>query len=146
MTRLVVDASVVTKWLLPELHSSAARRVLTEDNELLAPDLLWAELGNVLWKRFRAGEIAVEEARDLLRDFKRFPVRTTPSILLISAALDIATRFNRTVYDSLYLALAMSSRCRLVTADRRLYDGLKRGPLAPALLWLEDVSEGHGAR
>lgn len=87
-----------------------------------------------------------EEARDLLRDFKRFPVRTTPSILLISAALDIATRCNRTVYDSLYLALAMSQRCRLVTADRRLYDGLKRSPLAPALLWVEDVSEGHGAR
>lgn len=142
----MVDASVVTKWLLPELHSDAARRVLTEGNELLAPDLLWAELGSVLWKRCRAGEIEIEEARDLFRDFKRFPVRTTPSILLINAALDIATRCNRTVYDSLYLALAMSQRCRLVTADRRLYDGLKRSPLAPALSWVEDVSEGHGAR
>ncbi len=146
MTPLVVDASIVTKWLLPELHSDAARRLLTEGNELLAPDLLWAELGNVLWKRCRAGELETEEARDLLRDFKRFPVRTTSSIRLISPALDIATRFNRTVYDSLYLALAMSQRCRLVTGDRRLYDGLKRGPLAPALLWVEDVSEGHGAR
>ena len=146
MTHLVVDASIVTKWLLPELHSDAARRILTEGNELLAPDLLWAELGNVLWKRYRAGEVAVEEARDLLRDFKRFPVRTTPSIRLISHALDIATRFNRTVYDSLYLALAMSQRCRLVTADRRLYDSLKRSPFAPALLWVEDVSERCGIR
>ncbi len=146
MTHLVVDASIVTKWLLPELHSDAARRVLTEGNELLAPDLLWAELGNVLWKRCRAGEIEIEEARDLLRDFKRLPVRTTPTFLLISAALDVAMRFNRTVYDSLYLALAMSRRCRLVTADHRLYDSLKRGPLAPALLWVEDVSEGRGAR
>ncbi len=94
----------------------------------------------------RAGEIEIEEARDLLRDFKRFPVRTTSSIRLISPALDIATRFNRTVYDSLYLALAMRRHCRLVTADRRFYDGLKRGPLAPALLWVEDVSENRGIR
>lgn len=146
MTHLVVDASIVAKWLLPELHSDAARRVLTEGNELLAPDLLWAELGNALWKRCCAGEIEVEEARDLLRDFKRFPVRTMSSIRLISPALDLATRFNRTVYDSLYLALAISQRCQLVTADRRLYDGLKRGSLAPALLWVEDVSERRGSR
>jgi len=140
VTPLVVDTSVVIKWLLPELHSSAARRVLTEDNQLLAPDLLWAEIGNVLWKRYRAHEIEAEEARDLLRDFKRFPINTIPSILLISAALDIASRFNRTVYDSLYLALAVSRRCRLVTADRRLYDALRRGPLAPSLLWVEEVA------
>ena len=146
MTHLVVDASIVAKWLLPELHSDAARRVLTEGNELLAPDLLWAELGNALWKRCRAGEIEAEEARDLLRDFKRFPVRTMSSIRLISPALDLATRFNRTVYDSLYLALAISQRCQLVTADRRLYDGLKRVSLAPALLWVEDVSERRGSR
>lgn len=111
MTPLVVDASVVIKWLLPELHSGAARRVLSKDNELLAPDLLWAEVGNVLWKRCRARQITADDARDLLLDFKRFPVSITPSALLISAALDIATRLNRTVYDSLYLALAMSRRC-----------------------------------
>ncbi len=140
MTVLVVDASVVIKWLLPEVHGSAARRVLTERNQLLAPDLLWAELGNALWKKCRAAEIEGGEARDLLRDFKRFPVSTTPSILLISAALDVATRYSTTVYDSLYLALAVSRRCRLVTADRRLYNGLERGPLATSLLWVEDVT------
>jgi predicted nucleic acid-binding protein len=48
VTPLMVDASIVVKWLLPEPHSIPARRVLTERNDLLAPDLLWAELGNVL--------------------------------------------------------------------------------------------------
>jgi len=93
----------------------------------------------VLWKKCRAGEIDIEEARDLLRDFKRFPVSTTPSIQLVGASLDIATQFNRTVYDSLYLALALARRCCLVTADRRLYDGLRPGPLASSLLWIENV-------
>jgi predicted nucleic acid-binding protein len=136
---LVVDASSVIKWLLPEVHSAAARHVLREDNDLLAPDLLWAELGNVLWKRCRAGEIRAEEARDLLRDFRRLPIGIIPSIFMVGTALDLAMRFNRTVYDSLYLASAMARRCRIVTADRRLYAALRRGPLAPALLWVEDV-------
>lgn len=139
MTPLVVDASVVIKWLLPEVHSGAARRILAADHALLAPDLLWAELGNALWKRLRSGEIAAEDARDLLRDFRRFPIVTTPILSLIDAALEIATHLDRTVYDSLYLALALARRCQLVTADRRLYNTLKRGPLAATLVWIEDA-------
>ncbi len=140
MTPLVVDASIVAKWLIPELHSAPARRVFAEGHKLLAPDLLWAELGNVLWKKSRAGELTAEEARDILRDLRRFPISTIPSFGLIGPALDIATRFGRSVYDCLYLALAMSRRCQVVTSDRRLYASLKRGPLAPCLLWVEDVS------
>jgi len=140
VTPLVVDASVVIKWLLPEVHSGSARRVLAGDNALLAPDLLWAELGNALWKRVRAGEIADGDARELLRDFRRFPVATTPILTLIDAALEIATHLDRTVYDSLYLALALAKRCRLVTADRRLYNTLRQGPLASTLVWVEDVA------
>ena len=139
MTRLVVDAGIVVKWLLPELHSAASRRVLAEENDLLAPDLLWAELGHVLWKKSRAGELTAEDARDILHDLRCFPIRTIPSFGLIGPALDIATRFGRSVYDSLYLALATSTHCQVVTSDRRLYASLKRGPLAPCLLWVEDV-------
>lgn len=139
MTPLVVDASIVVKWLLPEPHSIPARRVLTERNDLLAPDLLWVEFGNVLWKRSRVGELTAEEARDLSKDFRRFPIKTIPSFGLIDPALDIATRFGRSVYDCLYLALAISRRCQVVASDRRLYASLNMGPLAPCLLWVEDI-------
>lgn len=139
MTPLVVDESIAIKWLPPEVHSAAARRVLREDNDLLAPDLLWAELGNVLWKRCRAGEIGAEDAGDLLRDLRRLPIGIIPSIFLVGAALDLAMRFNRTVSDSLYPALAMGRGCRIITANRHPYAALRRGPLAPALLWVGDV-------
>jgi len=58
---------------------------------------------------------------------------------LVESALEIAVSFGRTVYDSLYLTLALSRQCQLVTADRRLYNSLRRGPLAPTLLWVEDI-------
>ncbi|HVG07663.1 MAG TPA: type II toxin-antitoxin system VapC family toxin, partial [Thermoanaerobaculia bacterium] len=68
MTRIVVDASVAIKWFLPEQHSLQALRLLEGGRELVAPDLIWAEIGNVLWKRWRQGELADENARTILRD------------------------------------------------------------------------------
>ena len=44
----------------------------------------------------------------------------------------------RTVYDSLYVALAVQMDCRLVTADEKLYHALKGGPLHTSILWVED--------
>jgi hypothetical protein len=56
---------------------------------------------------------------------------------LLEAALDIAMRTGRMVYDSLYVALAVQMDCRLVTANEKLYNALKDGPLGPRILWVE---------
>ena len=44
MTRFVIDASVIIKWFVEEVHAEAARRLQDDQYELLAPDLLWPEL------------------------------------------------------------------------------------------------------
>ena len=74
MTRVVVDASVAVKWFIPEALSSEARGLLAPEYELLAPDLLWVELGNALWKKHRRRELDAETAPRLLRDFARVPI------------------------------------------------------------------------
>jgi predicted nucleic acid-binding protein len=43
---------------------------------------------------------------------------------LLPEAFAIATAFDRTVYDSIYVALAITSKSRLVTADERLANAL----------------------
>src|SRR2546422_8548461 len=140
MSRFVVDASVAVKWLVPEIGAEAARRVLRPNHELLAPDLIWAEVGNILWKKFRRGELAGETARDLLQDFQRAPLQIAASQRLMPAAWNLAEMYERSFYDSLYLALAVGSECQLVTADLRLYNRLKTGPLAERLLWVENTA------
>ena len=40
MTQHVVDASVVIKWFIDEVHAEAARRLQAEHYDLLAPYLL----------------------------------------------------------------------------------------------------------
>lgn len=139
MSDLVVDASVAVKWLVPERYADAALLALGEKFSLLAPDLIWAEVGNTLWKKWQRGELHEEEASRLLQDFRRFPLRIYASDALLELAWGVATRYRRSLYDSLYLALASHRGCRLVTADRRLYRRLERSPLSGSLVWVEDL-------
>ena len=63
-TCLVVDASVVIKWHVTEVHSPAALRLLRDDAPALhAPDLVFPEVGNILWKKVRRGDLTEEQAR-----------------------------------------------------------------------------------
>ncbi|HSG40443.1 MAG TPA: type II toxin-antitoxin system VapC family toxin [Thermoanaerobaculia bacterium] len=139
MTRFVVDASVAIKWFVPEIHSDAAERLLTDKLELWVPDFIWAEFGNILLKKWRQGEISLEKARFILGAFRYFSLKAYSSEALADAAWEIASQFQRSFYDSLYLALAVQQGYRMVTADRRLYNALQSSRVAHHLLWVEDV-------
>lgn len=139
MSRYVVDASVATKWFVPEIHTPAALRLLHEPHELLAPDLLFPEIGNTLWKKIRLGELDRDEARQVLRALRVLPLTIQPSAALLEPALEIAIGLSRSLYDSLYVALALQQQCRMVTADRRLHQHLRGGPFAFHVQWVEDA-------
>lgn len=139
MTRFVVDASVAVKWLVPEIHSEHAERLLEEGVELSAPDLIRAEVGNSVWKRWRRGEIPLERAQFILQVFRGYSVEVHSSETLMDEAWEIARTFNRSFYDSLYLALAVHQECPMVTADRRLYNAIKGASSELPILWVEEV-------
>ncbi len=138
MKRFVVDASVAMKWFIPEVHAPAAIRLLDEQVRLSAPDLLLPELGNTLWKKIRRKELSVQEATEVARAVELMTVEIVSSKLLLSGALELATALKRTVYDSLYLALAFAQNCQLVTADHKLYSALSSTAFAPHIAWVED--------
>ncbi len=142
MSSIVIDASVAVKWFLPELHAKAACRLLSTKSNLLAPDLIWSEVGNTLWKKVQRRELTEEAARNIVREFQHFPLETPPSKRLLEPAWDIAERFRITVYDSLYIALAINRGCALVTADRTMYDAFTHGPLSSRLIWVEHLLRG----
>jgi predicted nucleic acid-binding protein len=141
MSRFVVDANVAIKWYLPEVHDAPARRLLTGAHELLAPDLIYSEVGNILWKRFRAGEMTEEEVEAVMHSFGALPLAITPSWPLVLPAMTIACQTDRSVYDSLYLALAIREGVPMVTADEKFTNALKTTPIASSLLWVEDIPE-----
>lgn len=134
-----VDASTAVKWYFEEEYSDAASRLLTPVHVLLAPDLLLTEFANVVWKHVRRGESTVADARRVLTALLSVPIELHPSASVIAPALEIACETGRTVYDSLYLALARAAGSQLVTADRRFYNALQSTPHAATLVWVEDV-------
>ena len=142
MSTLVVDASVVVKWFVPEIHSDAARRLLTLPHEHFAPDLVFAETANTIWKKIRRGELTAEHGRRLVTDIGRMAVETIPCRLLAADAHELANATGRTVYDSLYFALAIRLKTRMLTADERLAAAVSALPMTAVHIQLIQTFQG----
>jgi predicted nucleic acid-binding protein len=124
----VLDASVAAKWLLPAegepLSAEAmelAERYTTGEVALIVPDLFWIEIANILWKAQRIERVSAESAEEALQWAAELAIPTYPSETLLRDAFTIAVRFQRTVYDCIYIALAISTQRPLITADKRLF-------------------------
>lgn len=131
MTNVVVDASVAVKWCLPthpeefvaqaeELLASSRR----DEIRFLVPDLFWVELANALGKAVRRGELSADDAVSAISFVRDLDITTVPSLDLVPEALNLAVTNARTVYDSLYVVLALESKSELITADERLANTL----------------------
>ena len=138
MMKVVVDASVAAKWFLPEIHSEAATRLLDPTISLYAPDLIVPEFGNILWKKVRRAEITRTEGAEILRAFGALPLELRPSSALLAAAFELAVALDRSVYDSLYLAVAVAEECAMVTADTKFHSVVAASSLASHVRWVED--------
>jgi predicted nucleic acid-binding protein len=136
MKKVVIDASVVVKLFFEEEYSEAAEECVAHADGLAAPDFIWVETANVIWKRQRRGDITADTANGLVRQILAMPVTVHPSAQLVPDALDLAVRYKRTVYDSLYVALAIRTGSVLVTGDLRLVNALAGGPLEKYVAWI----------
>jgi len=136
MKTVVLDASVVVKLFFEEKDSKAAEQCVAQAEELLAPDLVWVETANVIWKRQRRGDLTADAASDIARSILALPVVTHPAADLVPDALELAMQLDRTVYDCLYLALAVKTKSVMITGDKRLVSALAGGPLAKHIVWI----------
>jgi predicted nucleic acid-binding protein len=131
LSAFVLDASVAAKWFLPAAHETLvaeSRQVLTRFAsgaiQLAVPDLFWPELVNILWKAVRIGRLRIKSAEEIVRLLVSHLIPTWDSKPLLNEAFAVAVAFQRTVYDSIYLALAIHLNRTLLTADERLANAL----------------------
>jgi predicted nucleic acid-binding protein len=123
MAAYVVDTSVVMKILLKEEDTPYARGLmrsgLVSDNELIVPDFCLLECANVIWKHVRLFGIPADTGRRLISELMGFPLEIMLSADFIADAYQIGLAHNLAVYDSIYIALARSLDCPLITVDAR---------------------------
>jgi predicted nucleic acid-binding protein len=85
-------------------------------------------MGNIAWKLHARGVLDAQEASDMIEHFLSMPLEVYDSAFLLASALEIAMATQRTVYDSLYLALAVELDGTVITADERWVHTLAGGP------------------
>jgi predicted nucleic acid-binding protein len=139
LSRYTIDASIAIKWFIPEEGSDSALRLLAED--LLCPDLLFPEVGNILWKKMRRGEIHEDKGQAVLNVLSRgqMEVHASSSSQLLGSTLAIANETGLTFYDALYVSLAVLEGPPLVTADRKLVRKLEKTRFATHVVWVGDL-------
>ena len=120
----VVDASVLVAALVDTGSDGAWAEAALAERSLVGPELLPAEVSNVLRRLERAGRISSLEAAGAHRNMLQFDMDLFP----FAACADRvwALRGSLTSYDAWYVALAELLECPLVTLDRRI--GRAPGP------------------
>jgi len=129
MKPCVLDASAIAAAVFQEPGADKVQALLKSGRALHAPGLIHAEVAKVIWKRFRRGEIDQDEAGEVLKEFLRLPLEVTPSVELVEPSLQLALTTGQTVYDCLYLALAIRMGSKLLTADKKLANALAGTPM-----------------
>ena len=117
MARYVIDASAAFEYLLQTPRGSiVAARI--EGEELLAPEIMDAEVLSALRTWALTGQIDEARALAVLDDLANWSVTRLPLLPLVKIAWRY--RHNVSAYDAFYVAAAVDREARVITTDGRL--------------------------
>lgn len=137
---IVVDASIAVKWAVDEPGRAEALQVLDLEQDLGAPDLIFAELTNVLRKKVKSGEVTSEQAMRALDAVHSTITTVVGSADLWADALDLARNLDHSAYDCFYLAAAIGGGL-LVSADEKFLRKCREAGFGAFVSAPEEASE-----
>ena len=119
---VILDASVIFKWLVSEEGSDAALRYHDDhvrgEERIIVPSLLFYEIANVVRYNDNVPDDELIQLFDILNDLELSAIH--PSFSEFKEAVLYARAKNISVYDASYVILAKRLGCKLATADQRL--------------------------
>ena len=121
MSRIVLDASIASDWLLDDEfdpRASSALIWLRRDGAIV-PQLWHYEVRNALLTAERRGRVSTDETSERLDSLRRLPILTDQEADL-QVAFDLAREHSLSFYDALYLELAKRLKAPLATLDTQL--------------------------
>ncbi|MBI2008404.1 type II toxin-antitoxin system VapC family toxin [Candidatus Amesbacteria bacterium] len=123
MSKRVVDASVITGWVLKETLPDPVVKLFKAmfEGEVVfeAPKLLFYEVMNAIKSAILSGRIKESDSGDFLDRFGELGVRLADQTVK-DRILELSLKKNISVYDAAYVALAERLKCEFVSLDEKL--------------------------
>jgi len=121
----VVDSSAVVRLYVPDGPvpqglEDAIESAWRAESVIMVPELALVEVAQLLHKKVKARLLSVAEADEILAAVLDLPLELIGHRELLPAAVEQARRFGVTVYDAVFLALAIEHHAQLISADVEL--------------------------
>ncbi|MBS0296086.1 MAG: type II toxin-antitoxin system VapC family toxin [Proteobacteria bacterium] len=130
MSLIVVDASVAAAWLLPNQATDMADALFAEweAHSGIAPGIFAIETRALLLKAERRLWIREKQLTDARARLQRFNITLwpTPEADALEDLVELARSAEVSLYDALYLGLALETGAELATRDGRLIGAATR--------------------
>lgn len=142
MTTYVIDASVAIKWAFEEKYCSEALQFMDDRIRRIAPDFILLECSSAIQKKVWRHEI--QDAigwQGYEYIFLNDPILLYNSKPLIQSAYNIANQLCHSIYDCIYLTMAINEHAIVVTADLKFYERVKNSSYSKHLTWVENAPE-----
>jgi predicted nucleic acid-binding protein len=141
-SRVVIDASVVVKWVIPgepwEAQAKAlVMKLASGEIEACAPPLLFYEVTSVILKSMLTGTLTFNDGIEALKVLGNLGLNVqTINWIDLAEILRIATITKLTIYDSAYLHLSKKVNAQFITADVQLK---QKGENVTEIVHLKDL-------
>ncbi len=122
LSAFVLDCSVTISWFMPDESSDFNFLDQVADGGAIVPSLWSLEIGNVLLIAERKTRITLEQRQKALHILTELPiiVDTMTSNHAWLETMELAERYNLTLYDASYLELSLRRSLPLATFDKSL--------------------------
>ena len=121
----VLDCSVTMAWVFPDEATEATNQLRDSlvEGRAFVPSLWPVEVGNVLLVATRRNRIRVDDWQEIRASLEALPIEIDPvtTSRAWGASLELARTHQLSVYDAMYLELAMRLQLPLATLDRALH-------------------------
>ncbi|OYT58825.1 MAG: hypothetical protein B6U75_04975 [Desulfurococcales archaeon ex4484_217_1] len=128
----VVDSSIFASIIVKDEFYHKARMFLKSNRktDLITVDQAFIETANALWKHvYLLRRIPMDKYSTLRKIIIPLITNSVAKIYssrdLLEDATDFAIDYGITVYDAVYVILALNNKCKLVSFDEKLHDALK---------------------
>ena len=120
----VLDCSVTMAWVFPDEASEATDRLRDSlvGGRAFVPSLWPVEVGSVLLAATKRGRLRADEWTGICASLEALPIEIDPvsASRVWGRALALADEYGLSVYDAVYLELALRLRLPLATLDQAL--------------------------